>query len=672
MNVPASYTSSPTFQFITSQGWNWQQSDAANLRLDSCPYCGATEVGHGPFLIEVHGGDDTQKNRDGLHLCHRCGKSGRLYDLKQHLGMVVSGVTSTKDWSASEKRVDALPDIDACHQALLEDADALDYLMNGRGFSRDIIVQQKIGLVQRRYFREAGEVRAIVYPYLVNGNCIFVHYRTLPTMPLSENKVPKAFSSPSGWDAQLYNGEVLREGIKDLILVEGEANCIAAMDHGVTHIAGVPGANFKRADWIDTLDKLGLEKITICYDKDKAGQRAAQDLAKRIGIDKCRRVDLPDFTVTTDEGKVRKGKDLNEWFVSGGGDAEQFGALIEEAKLFDVDGVASSHDAVQEFLDDLAGRESLEPKYKTKWANFNRMVGFEDGDVIDILAEEKVGKTTFAMNLVEHMVDTYGEDGIIICLEMTRARLARKWVSHKAQIADNIPKSAEEAQELAAAFKRAIPPLQQHTANRPGQLYFCLPTYKTDDDLYTLIRDCIRRYGVKWIVIDNLQRWADTAMRGRRNRVEHLSEISKVTSQIAKEFGVQMVRILQPHRVTGMVTTSNVDGASQIAKDCDCMLTLHRNKIGQLTADQFETAVHVEQEASFDDKMLVTVGLSRYSFGGYVTLMYDGARSTVNEFDVTDVARMHASASANVGYDAQFAAAGIAPPVYEAAGGITL
>lgn len=950
--------------------------------------------------MEIHGVSDEHRNRDGLHMCHKCGKSGRLSDIKQHLGIDVQNTDSRKDWGAAERKVELLPDVAACHQMLLEDEAAMDYLVNGRGFSRDIIVRQQIGLVPRRYFRECGEVRAILYPYLVNGNCVFGHFRTLPTMPLSENRVPKAFSSPLGWDAPLYNGEILRDGLREVLLVEGEANTIAALDHGVEDVCGVPGANFKKAEWITTLDALGLEKIYICYDKDSAGQKAAQTVAARIGIERCWKIVLPDFTVTTDEGEVRKGKDLNEWFVSGGGTAERLQKLKEEAQLFDVDGVSSSRDATQEFLDELLGKDTLEPKYKTGWPSLNKLVGFEDGDVIDILAEEKIGKlqplsalvlrtdgwvrmgdlkigdplasedgapsvvtrifkhglkavyrvtfsdgrstlvgkehlwkvasrrnhhrdgyrvvdteelsrliattdtffiplfngeygvdsspnkhkkkypidpwfmgallgdggftnpsptftkkdtlvidavhgyakdmgcilhqidelswrivsrtveenylsthlrrlglkgksslekfipqrylngtrqarlsllaglmdtdgslegecnvpcfntsspqlakdvqylvrslggvatvtsrmphytyndemltgkkayrvyiklhekvcryshkaakelprtrdfllsvvsvveegeeetqciavshpshlyvtddfilthnTTLGMNLIEHMVNEYGEDGIIICLEMTRARLARKWVCHLAQIADNIPKTIDEAKALADAFKDAIPRVQNATANRPGNLYFCYPKYKTEEDIYTLIRDCIRRYGVKWIMLDNLQLLCDTTL-GSKNRTQHLSAISKVTAKIGKDYGVQMIRILQPHRIAQgkMVSTSNVDGASQVAKDCDCMMTAHRNKIGELTADQFESCQYVEQEQAFDSKMLLGVGLSRYSSGGYVTLHYEGATSTVSEMNAAQMAKIQAATTQTVGYAKQ-------------------
>lgn len=644
-SIPDLYVGSQALQFIQSRGWLWRNSNPPNVELEVCPYCNKDNYGH--CYMELHGTADEQKNRDGLHQCHKCGKGGSLYTLKEHLGVILPNVQSQKDWAGQEKKLEELPDIDVLHQQLLEDAEAMDYLINGRGFSQDIIERQKLGLVAKRYFRECGEVRALAYPYLVNGNCVFVHFRTMPTMPLSENKVPKAFNSLTNWDAPLYNGEILREGLKEVFMVEGEANCIAAMDHGVDNIVGAPGANFKRAEWIDTLDKIGLEKIYICYDKDKVGQRAAQELASRIGVEKCWRISLPDFTVTTDEGETRPGKDLNEWFVTGGGTAEEFEKLKQSAVLFDVDGVSSSGDAADELYDEILGR-GVEPPYKSPWNSLNKIVGFDKGDVIDIVAPEKVGKTTFGLNLMEHMVSTYREDGAIICLEMTRAKLVRKHIALVQQIDDPIPKTPEAAETLKQLFLREIPLYKQKIGEREGDLYFCYPKYKTMDDLYKLIIAIIRRYGVKWIMFDNVQRACDTTP--YKNRTEHLSRISKVLSQIGKDYGVQMIRILQPHRIGEgkMVTTDNVDGSSQIAKDCDCMITIHRNRINQLTPGDFETLTYVESEQAFDNRALVGVGLSRYSSGGYTTLQYQDARSTVEEFSIGAIQKMKADVNKNV------------------------
>jgi len=595
--------------------------------------------------MEIRGAQDEQKQRDGLALCQRCGKSANLYGIKQFLGLIIPGVSSQKEWGNSEKKVDPLPDLDACHSALLADDDAMDYLCNVRGFSIAIVKQQKLGLT-KHYFKSTGkDTRALVYPYLMNGNQIWCHFRTLPD-PKDLKKVPKDFASPAGWSSTLYNIEALKPGIKDIVLVEGEANCIAAMDHGITDICGVPGANIKKAEWVTKLDELNLEKVFICYDSDRVGQKAAQTLASKIGIEKCWKLQLPLFEVTTEDGTVRNGKDLNEWFKSGGGTLDAFEEIKKGATLFDVDGVSSAEDALDEFTEELDNKGAAQ---KYVWPLVSDIVQFDEGDCIDILAEEKIGKTKFGMNLLEYMVDTYGDDGIIICAEMTRAKLARGWVSHKAQVPDNLPKTPEEAEQLTQMFKAAIPGVKAMAANREGTLYLCYPKFSTMDDIYKLIIDCIRRYGVKWIMLDNIQRFCDIT-KGNKNRTEWLSEISKRTSQIGKDYSVQMVRILQPNRVAEQKLTaiSNVDGASQIAKDCDCCLILNRSRVGGVSKQTFDSGANVQSNTTFSPETLVTCAISRYSAGGETTVWFDGATSTFSKLNEGKVKAMIANTGSGI------------------------
>jgi hypothetical protein len=668
-NIPEELQSSTALQAIVSQGLNWRSANSPNIEIEKCFYC---ESGGFHLRMEVHSKEDEEKSRDGLHSCMKCGKGGNLSSLKAKLGISIPGV-ARKDWSTAGSgavtEAEPLPDVETCHAALMADEAALEYLTEERGFSLEIIQKQKLGLKEQHYFRETGKVRALVYPYLVGGNCVWAHYRTLPTMPYLENKVLKAFSSPSGWDSTLYNGEILQPGIHDLVMVEGEANCIAALDHGCPSIVGVPGANFKKAAWIETLDKLGLDKIYICYDADKVGQRAAQVLASRIGIERCYKITLPTFDVVTDKG-VRKGKDLNEWFSQGGGTAEAFEALKKSATLFDVEGVASSGDSAQELLDDIMGKGSVLPKYTTPWPGLNKYIGFDDGDVIDIIAPGKIGKTTFALNLVEHMVNQYGEDGVIVCLEMTRAKMARKWICHVADIADNIcGLDEEDAETLKNEFLTKIPQVQAMAANRPGKLYFCAPTYKTMDDLYTTIRQIIRRYGVSWVVFDNIQLAADSTSSAKgTNRTEHISQISKTLARMAKEFGTKMVRIIQPRGIMKgkTVQAEDADGSSQLSKDCDCTITLHRTPLGEKSVSDYEQQGMVDESSSFGDDLYVGVPLSRYSQGGRTTLYYDGARSTVKNVPdekVKQLANDKAKKTEHVGHEAQMKKLGIQPKV---------
>lgn len=635
--IPAELAHSVGLQYCVSKGWEWRPASDDQITVEKCPVCGKDN--HHFYMA-------TQGNRDGLWCCHHCGKTGNLRTLQEQQGDRIANVDSRSEWAKGEKKTDPLPDPDQCHAALLGDADALDYLLNVRGFSQEIIDRQKLGIKDRVYFREAGEVRALVIPYLVNGNIVFAKYRTLPPSP-------KDFTCPKGWDAPLYNGEILVEGLNEIIFVEGEADALCLLSQGIHNVVGVPGANTQKAIWIEQLDKVAPQKIYVLYDNDKVGIKAAQNLASRIGYDKCLRLVLPPFEIETDDGKKRPGKDVNEWFAKGGGTREKFEELKQHAELFDVTGVTRSGDALDQLEQELEGKQSLTPTYDTPWEPLSQLVGWENGDVIDICAPEKIGKTTFGLNIMEYEVNRYNEDGIIICLEMTQARLARKWVCHVTGFNDSIAKTQEEAVEKLAKLKEAIKLARTHAAGRTADLYFAYPQQvKEPEDVYKLMRDCIRRYGVKWVMFDNVQLLCDNTLKNPAHRTIHLSQISKSLAKIAKDYGVKVIRILQPKRIGEgrIVSTNDVDGSSQIEKDCDSAITLHRSRVGGLSETDWETSGYAESEASFDSKMLVTVGLSRYSSGGQRTLEFDGASSTVREYSLVNRSEMEKK-NPKVGYN---------------------
>lgn len=627
--IPAHLSASVALQYLTAKGWSWKEANDGQVTVELCPIC---KKDNHHFYVACTG------TKDGLWMCHSCGKTGNLRTLQEEQGDRIPNVDSRSEWSKGDKKVDPLPDPDQCHAALMGDADALDYLLNVRGFSQEIIDRQKLGVKDRVYFREAGEVRALVIPYLVNGNIVWAKYRTLPPSP-------KDFSCPKGWEAPLYNGEILVEGLKEIIFVEGEADALCLLSQGISNVVGVPGANTQKAVWIEQLDKVAPEKIYILYDNDKVGTKAAQTLASRIGFDKCLRLVLPPFEITTDEGNTRSGKDVNEWFAKGGGTQERFEELKQNAQLFDVTGVARSGDALDQLEAELEGKTSLAPTYATPWEPLSKLVGWEDGDVIDIIAPEKIGKTTFALNILEYEVARYKEPGLLVCLEMTPARLALKWVCHVTYTQDNIPKSEAEAVEKLAIIKAAVKKAREHAANRDADLYFAYPlSVKEPEDIFKLIRDCIRRYGVKWIVFDNIQRLCDDTLKNPAHRTIHLSQISKGFAKLTKDYGVKMIRIIQPKRIGEgrIVSTDDVDGSSQCMKDCDCAMTLHRSRIGEIKSGDWEAAGYLETTESFDSKMLVSVGLSRYSAGGKTTLEYDGATSTVRTYSMANRGAMDA------------------------------
>jgi 5S rRNA maturation endonuclease (ribonuclease M5) len=623
--IPAGLEKSAAMQLILAQGWNFTGPTGDQIAVENCPFCNKDGF---KFFVAVC--DPEQGTRDGLHFCHRCQATGNLRTLQEKLGLRIAGVDSRREWAGKAEKPDDLPNADLCHALLLGDAEAMDYLLNVRGFSKEIIERQKLGLKAKVYFRKAGETKALVIPYLsVEGNVTFAKYRTLPP-------AEKDFVCPSGWEAGLYNSPALNDDCKEIIMVEGEADALSLLSHGIENVVGVPGAGVKKHEWIETIDRVN-PKVYILFDSDQAGTKGSQELASRIGLEKCLKIVLP------------KGlKDINEFFQKGG-TVEQFEELKNKAVLFDVTGVTCSQDALQQLEDELNGKVDLAPTYVSGWSELNNLVGFEDGDVIDIVAPEKVGKTTFGLNLLDHMVSKYGENGLLVCLEMTQARLARKWVALTTGFEDKItapgtPESKAKLEELKGAVVKA----REVQKSRSADLYFAYPQMvKEPEDVFKLMRDCIRRYDVKWIMFDNLQRLCDDTLKNMAHRTVHMSQISKQFAKLTKDYRIKLIRILQPKRIEKgqLITTNDVDGSSQVAKDCDAMLTLWRSVIGEMKKSEYdeEATGFAETTQSFDPKMRVTCGLSRYSSGGSCYLYYDGARSQLRSYTAEQKSQLNAN-----------------------------
>ena len=614
--LPVGLERSPAMRLIISQGWNFNPPSGGQIAVEKCVFCGK-----GDFKLYIAVSDPEEGTRDGLYFCHKCQATGNLRTLQEKLGLRIANVDSRSEWAGKKEKQGELPDVEMCHAALLSDADALDYLINVRGFTREIVERQKLGLKEKVYFHKAGETRALVIPYLsVEGNITFAKLRTLPP-------AEKDFTCPSGYEAGLYNSPALSDDCKEIIFVEGEADCLSLLSHGVENVVGVPGAGVKKHAWIESVDRIN-PKVYVLYDSDKAGTKGAQELASRIGLDKCLKITLPSGV-----------KDINAYFMQGG-TVEGFEELKQRAVQFDVTGVSSTATTLDELEEELEGKAELSPKYTSPWPALNKVVSFDDGDVIDIVAPGKVGKTTLGLNLMDHFTATYGESGLVVCLEMERKRLAKKWISMVTGYEESLAKpGSEEAKRNLKEFKVAIGKARGIQAMRTADLYFAYPQQvKSPDDIYKLILDCIRRYDVKFIMFDNLQLLCDLIIGERQGqRTVLLSQISKGLTRIAKDHGKVMIRIVQPKQLEkgAVIESRDVDGSSQIEKDCDCQLLMWRKVIGTKTQSAYDEETKEQEESSevFDPLTRITVALSRYSSGGKCWLMFDGAKSQVRPQD---------------------------------------
>src|SRR5271157_3815758 len=137
--MPVGLERSAAMRLVISQGWNFNPPSGGQVAVEKCPFCG--KDGH-KFYVAVS--DPDEGTRDGLYFCHKCQATGNLRTLQEKLGLRIAGVDSRAEWAGRKEKQDELPDAAICHAMLLGDAEAMDYLLNVRGFTREIIERQKL------------------------------------------------------------------------------------------------------------------------------------------------------------------------------------------------------------------------------------------------------------------------------------------------------------------------------------------------------------------------------------------------------------------------------------------------------------------------------------------------------------------------------------------------
>ncbi len=224
---------------------------------------------------------------------------------------------------------------------MIIDNNVVTYLKS-RGISKDTAIKSGLKYTKQFISGTNKEENCIVFPYFNKGKMEYAKLRSFPE---------KGFSS-HGSALNFYNIDSVEE--KDWVIIcEGEIDCLSFKEIGLNQVVSIPhGAVMKVTDGkIDPqedtkfrfiwnakskLDK--CNKIILALDNDKSGQAMAEEIARRVGKDKCWKIEYPDGCKDANEVLVKFGVEkLDEiatrpipYPVSGLYDAEHFYEEVDD------------------------------------------------------------------------------------------------------------------------------------------------------------------------------------------------------------------------------------------------------------------------------------------------------------------------------------------------------
>jgi len=232
----------------------------------------------------------------------------------------------------------------------------------GRGISEKILVENNIG-----YGKSFKDKNAILFPYYKDGVVVNVKHRAFD----------KTMRQEKGAEKCLYRYDSISKGKGTMVITEGEVDCLTLLECGFGMVAsvpdGAPSSNAKefntKFDFLKSAEVIlnNYSKIIIAVDNDAPGITLERELVRRIGVEKCYKVEYP------------KGcKDANDVLIKYG--KADVVDLVKNSKPYPVDGIIMPKDLKQDTLH--IYENGIARGVKTGWSQLDPYYTVKLGEVL--------------------------------------------------------------------------------------------------------------------------------------------------------------------------------------------------------------------------------------------------------------------------------------------------
>lgn len=200
-------------------------------------------------------------------------------------------------------------------------------------------------------------------------------------------------------------------------------------------------------------------------------------------------------------------------------------------------------------------------------------------DLVIVAGRPSMGKTTFAMNLVENAVLKSEKVVMVYSLEMPGDSLVTRMLSSVGSIDQSRIRSGRLRDEDWPKLSKA-----SHLLSRGNRLFIDDTAGLTASEMRTRTRRVLRAHGeIGLIMVDYLQLMQVPAHR-RGNRTNEISEISRALKALAKEFDCPVVALSQlnrsvEQRANKRPVNSDLRESGAIEQDADVILFLYRDEV---------------------------------------------------------------------------------------------
>lgn len=511
--------------------WDKYGIDVSKVRggKTTCPKCSHTRKRKSDMCLSVD-------LKSGLFNCHNAGCEFR--------GTAVE-YAPKKEYVKPPSRLETLS------------AKSLDFFENKRKISNNTLLRFKISECREWMPQYNREVGCICFNYFRRDQLVNIKFRG----------PDKAFKMVSNAELIFYNLDAIKDE-KSCIIVEGEIDCLTLHECGIYNSVSVPNGASKGSAKLEYLDNCyeyfeGMEKIIIATDGDEAGMSLRDELARRLGKERCYLVAYPDGL-----------KDTNDILMAQGKDAVI--KLINEAFQWPVEGIKRASDMFQVTNE---WYQSGYPKgADSHIPGFKDLLTFAPGQLTTVTGIPGHGKDEF-LNWVMTSLSvseqwSWGICGFEESPEETVTKLVEKFKGKAFGVRRN-PNHRITQDE----FESGMDLVQQY--------FYFINLDEIDTDIDTLLakgEELVRRHGIKGYYL-NPWNWIEHNRPSFMSETEYVSLALSKIIRFAKRFKVHVFLLahttkMQKDKTTGkydVPTLYNISGSANFFNKTHNGLTVFRD-----------------------------------------------------------------------------------------------
>ena len=523
----------------------------SNQQTVKCPECSDKRKKRGQRTLSIN------LNKQVFN-CHHCGWSGNLTTFK---------ILDNRKYKSKAKKVEKI--YKKPEESKIKLLDNVVKWFESRGISKKTLDLCRVSSKLEWLPQTQKEENCVVFNYYFGNDLINQKFRDAKkNMKLSKD-ARLVMYAPGLWD--------LYQEIETVFITEGEPDALTIFELGFKNVLSTPNGappentDIKEANlsYLKSIDEIAPKaiKFILAMDNDKVGRLLKQEIARRIGIEKCYFVEYPEDC-----------KDINEVLIKYG--REKTINCINNEKPFPIIGKYEVKDVFQSVFDlyDNGNSSGL----RTGWIEVDKHYTVKTKQFTVVTGIPSHGKSSLLDNLFINMAKIHKWKFAIYSPE-------------NFPFEEHISKLCELfiGKPFHAGFKNRMTEIELQSALEwlNNHFFFIMPEKDdtTVDDVLELAKISIFRDGINGLIIDP---WNE--LEHNRGQMSETDYASKALSKIRKFSRVNDIHTwivahptkLQKDRKTGdypVPTPYDISGSAHFRNKADNCLCVHRDFTNKTT-----------------------------------------------------------------------------------------